>query len=138
MSNPTGPQDPYGAQPPQGGGYGAQPPGGGYGAPPPPPGYGSVPGGSTEKNSLGVWALILGILGLVCCGIFTAIPAIIVGQKSKQAAAEGLANNGGLGSAGVILGWIGIALTVLGAIWAFAMGGLAVLGDPTIWDTTGY
>src|SRR5690606_10573010 len=131
MSNPTDPQDPYGqsgsqpaggSQPPAyGGGFGQPGSGGmgdGYSAPPPPPGYYGGPTGgpmfpSTEKNSLGVWALVLGILGLVCCGIFTAIPAVIVGNKSKEAAAQGLANNGGLGTAGVVLGWIGIVLSAL-------------------------
>ncbi len=133
MSTPSGPQDPYG-NPPSSGGYGSTPPGGGYNAPPPPPppayggGYGA-PGGGTEKNNLGVWALVLGILGCVCCGIFTAIPAIIVGNKSKEAAAQGLANNGGLGQAGVILGWVGIGLFVLGLVWAFAMGGWAAWMD---------
>lgn len=135
----TGPQDPYsqqpndgsGAQPPSGG-YGAPPPGGGYGAPPPPPPYGGGPGaygGGTEKNSLGVWALVLGILGVVCCGFFAGIPAIILGNKSKQAAAQGLANNGGLGTAGVVLGWIAIVFGILGIIYFFGMGGFEAYTD---------
>lgn len=149
----TGPQDPYGtppssggptpppgdggqgAPPPPPGGYGGPPPppnygGGGYGGPPPPPHYGGPgPGGGTQKNGLGVWALVLGILGFVCCGFFTAVPAIIVGQKSKEAAAQGLANNGGLGQAGFVLGWVGTVLSVLGIIWFFAMGGNAVITE---------
>lgn len=153
MSNPTGPQDPYGQQgdgsswtPGQGGGQGSQSSwgqgggypggdmGGGYSAPPPPPGYyGGQPGGpmfgGTEKNNLGVWALVLGILGLVCCGIFTAIPAVILGNKSKEAAAQGQATNGGLGQAGVVLGWIGIVFGVLYLLWLFAFGGLAVISE---------
>ncbi|MBO1750272.1 DUF4190 domain-containing protein [Actinotalea sp. BY-33] len=134
MSNPTGPQDPYGAQPPSGG-YGAQPPagGGGYGAPPPPPAYGGARGGGygTEKNSLGVWALVLGILGVLCCGLgfIFGIPALIVGNKSKEAARNGQANNGGLGQAGVVLGWIAIAFSVLWLIYVFAFGGLTAFND---------
>lgn len=142
MSNQNDPQDPYGqgsqpgygsSQDPQGGGS----LGGGYSAPPPPPNYygGGTTGPqfpSTEKNNLGVWALVLGILGIVCCGIFTAIPAVIVGGKAKEAAAQGQANNGGLGQAGVVLGWIGIGLTLLSLIWLFALGGLAVLTDPAV------
>lgn len=102
---PPPPQPPQ--QPPAGG----QPP---YGATPPPPG--GFGGNSEEKNSLGTWALVLGILGIVCCSIVTAIPALIVGKKSQEAEAQGLATNGQLGKIGVILGWIGIALFVIGLI----------------------
>lgn len=160
MSNPTGPQDPYGQQgegssggsqggsswgPGQGsgstggqdqaGGYpGGGDMGGGYSAPPPPPGYyGGGPGapmfGGTEKNNLGVWALVLGILGIVCCGVFTAIPAVILGNKSKEAAAQGQATNGGLGQAGVVLGWVGIVFGILYLLWLFVFGGLAVISE---------
>ena len=58
------PNGQYNQQP---GGYGP----GGYGG-----GFGSRP---DEKNSLGGWALGLGIASLVCCTIFTGIPAMIVG-----------------------------------------------------------
>ncbi|WP_062134160.1 DUF4190 domain-containing protein [Demequina aestuarii] len=88
--------------------------------PPPPPPSAPQPfpgaGGNESKNSLGTISLVLGILGLVCCGFFTAIPAIIVGNKSKQAQAEGLATNGNLGQIGFILGIIGTVLSVLGAV----------------------
>lgn len=146
MSNPTDPQDPYGQsggsqpepgqQPPAYGGpaYGQPGMGDGYTAPPPPPGYyGGGVGGpafpSTEKNSLGVWALVLGILGLVCCGLFTGIPAIILGGKAKEAAAQGLANNGGLGTAGVVMGWISVAFSALGIVYFLFMGGMAALSE---------
>ncbi len=99
---------PPGGQPPYNGGM-TPPPPGGYGAPPPPGGFG---GASEEKNSLGVWALVLGILGFICCSIFTAIPAIIVGKASEQAAAQGLATNGTLGKVGRILGWVQVGLTI--------------------------
>ncbi|NCT89827.1 DUF4190 domain-containing protein [Cellulomonas sp. APG4] len=78
---------------------------------------------------------MLGILGVVCCGFFAGIPAIILGNKSKAAAAQGLANNGGMGQAGVVLGWIAIVLGIIGVIWAVAMGGFAAITDGTY---TGY
>lgn len=88
--------------------------------PPPPPSAPQPPmpgaGGNESKNNLGTIALVLGILGIVCCSIFTAIPAIIVGKKSQQAAAQGLATNGQLGKVGVLLGWIGLALFVVSVI----------------------
>ena len=34
---------------------------------------------NTEKNSLGVWSVSLGAASLLCCGVFTGIPAAIVG-----------------------------------------------------------
>jgi len=99
--NPYGPPTAYGS--PTGYGY-AQP---GY--------YGAMAG--TQRNDLGVWALILGILSLVSFSILTGIPAIILGNKSKAAVARGEANNPGLGMAGVIMGWISVA--VIGLIVFF-------------------
>lgn len=88
--------------------------------PPPPPPMASQPfpgaGGNESKNNLGTISLVLGILGLVCCGFFTSIPAIFVGKKSKQAQADGLATNGNIGQIGFILGVIGTILSVLGTI----------------------
>jgi len=91
------PATPYGSAP---GGY-AQP---GYGAPYP-------------KNSLAVWSLVLGIVSFVLsCGLFTGIPAVIVGNNAKKAVARGEANNGGMATAGIILGWVAIVLSILGVI----------------------
>ncbi|MBD7981853.1 MULTISPECIES: DUF4190 domain-containing protein [Oerskovia] len=120
-------QPPYGApqQPPYGA---AQQP---YGAPGQAP-YGATPYGATPvpggaygyfpRNDLGIWAFVLGIASIVLsCGFFTGIPAIIVGSKAKRAVAAGEANNGGLALAGVILGWVGIALSVIGVIFLIAI-----------------
>lgn len=84
--------------------------------PPPPPGaYG--PGGDTSKNNLGVWALVLGIVSILCCGVLAGVPAIILGLNSKKAQAQGLATNGNLGNIGFILGIIGSVLGTVGAIY---------------------
>jgi hypothetical protein len=155
MSLPGGPQDPYSTpQQPAGGvpvpppppptpygapvappaPYGAPAPGyGGYGQPPamPPTGYGPV--GGTEKNGLGTWALILGILSIVCIGLFGGIPAVILGKSSKKAQALGQANNANLGNIGMILGWIGIALSVLGIVFWIVM---FIIGSNTTPTTT--
>ena len=88
-------------------------PGGQYN--PQPGGY--VPGGfgprPDEKNSLGGWALGLGIASFVCCGIFTGIPAIIVGFLGMQAANEGRATNKGMSIAGIILGGLSILFLIV-------------------------
>lgn len=72
--------------------------------------YGGAP---LPKNSLGVWSLVLGILAVLGCGILTGIAAIIVGHKSRRAQQEGQADNGGMGLAGIITGWVGIAWTTI-------------------------
>lgn len=90
-------------------------PGGGPGQYPVQPG-GYVPGMSPysmEKNSLGGWALGLGIAGLVCCGVFTGIPAIILGYNGMQAADQGRATNKGVATAGLVLGVISIVWTII-------------------------
>lgn len=90
-------------------------PGGGPGQYPVQPG-GYVPGMSpysTEKNNLGGWALGLGIAGLVCCGVFTGIPAIILGYNGMQAADQGRATNKGVATAGLVLGVISIVWTIV-------------------------
>ncbi|MDO4243871.1 MAG: hypothetical protein Q4C85_08975 [Actinomyces sp.] len=91
----------------------------GYPAGPPPyqghngPAYGGYNGG-TEKNSLGGWALGLGIASIVCCGPLTGIPAIILGILGLQAAKEGRATNNALSIIGIALGAMGIILTIVG------------------------
>lgn len=92
--------------------------------PPPPPGgspYGALPPAQPSSNKP-VIALVLGILGLVCCGL-AGIPAIILG---RQAAAEG--QPGGMAKAGEILGYVALALMVLGII-LFAAGVISVGGS---------
>lgn len=81
-----------------------------------PPNMGMPVGGSTAKNNLGTWALVLGIVSILCCGLFAGIPAIILGMNSKKAASQGLATNGNLGNIGFILGIIGCALSVVAII----------------------
>ena len=113
----------YGYTPPQPSGYPAAPqygaPGAAYGYPAAPQ-YGAVPGyaggNAFAKNSLAVWSLVLAIVGMVLCGLLTGIPAVIIGSRAKRAVAAGEANNGGLATAGIVVGWIAIALSVIGAI----------------------
>jgi len=84
----------------------------------------------TEKNGLGTWALILGIVGIVitCLCLPAGITAVILGNKSKQAQAQGQASNGNLGNIGMILGWVGIAIAVVVAVvWILAI----VFGNAT-------
>ena len=103
MSN-MGPY-PNGQYDQQPGGYGP----GGYGG-----GFGPRP---DEKNSLGGWALGLGIASIFAnClyfGIFLGVPAIVLGVKGMRAADEGRATNKGMSIAGIVLGALSIVLTIV-------------------------
>ena len=71
--------------------------------------------GPQQSNSALI-AMILGIVAFMGPSLLTAIPAIIVGMKARD---EILASRGhlvgeGMAQAGIILGWINVALSVLG------------------------
>ncbi|NYJ01013.1 hypothetical protein HNR19_001711 [Nocardioides thalensis] len=97
-----------------------------YNAPPPPGGYGAPQpayGGAPMEHPQGTTILILGILSIVCCGIFTGIPAIIMGRKASN---DGQAySNAGVIKAGYICGIIGTVLSVLGIVFYIIMFAIA-------------
>ncbi len=92
------------------------PPGGGGGYPPPPGGGGGYAQPQTNQKAL--WSMVLGILGLVCCGIFAGIPALILGNLARKdiASAGGMQTGEGMAKAGVILGIISIVFSVIALI----------------------
>jgi hypothetical protein len=138
---PPGPGDPNLPPPPPGGYTPPPPPPGGYTPPPPPPGYGApqggygapqggygapppgygppMPGGVPPNNQKALWAMILGIVALVCCGVFAGIPALILGNQAKReiAASGGMQGGEGMAKAGVILGWVSIGLSIVGVLF---------------------
>lgn len=99
------------------GGYGQ----GGYGAYPPPPGYGYGYGFAPRNNQKAVWAMVLGIVGLLCCGLITGIPALVLGRVAqKEIDASGGSQQGrGMATAGLVLGVIAVAWSIIAALlWA--------------------
>jgi putative exporter of polyketide antibiotics len=82
--------------------------------PPPPPEYG---GGqpAPQQNQKALWAMILGILGIVLCGVFAGIPALILGNNAKKeiGMSGGMQTGNGMATAGVVLGWVSIAFTII-------------------------
>jgi hypothetical protein len=108
-------QPPYG-QPPYGqpgsGGPGSAP--GGY----PAPGYGYGDAYRPPRNGLGVAALVLGILGLLIAwvpvfgilGLLLGVAAVILGFLGRGRAKRGEATNPGAALAGIILGFLAVAL----------------------------
>lgn len=71
----------------------------------------------TEGSAIA--ALVMGILGIVGCPLILSIPAIIVGNQARNKIRHDPTLEGeGMARAGVILGWIGIALFAVGALVA--------------------
>jgi len=100
----------YGSVPPASGDY----PPGGYQQPPAPGGYYPPP----ETNKKALWSMILGIVGLICCGIFAGVPAIILANISKKeiATSGGRQTGEGMATAGLVTGFISVALTVVSVV----------------------
>jgi hypothetical protein len=97
-----------------------------YDAPPPPPPpqyggqspYGQQPQGTNQKA---IWALVTGIVGLLCCGP-VGIAAIIMGRQAQAEIAQTGQQGAGMAKAGFILGIIALVFLVINLI-LFATGG---------------
>lgn len=83
------------------------PPPPGYGTPPP---YGAAPVGTNKKA---IWSLVLGLLGILCCGFVAGIPAIILARSAKREIAATGQDGAGLATAGLVLGIIALVFTAL-------------------------
>lgn len=111
MTDPT-------AQPPGGesGGYGSYNAGGPNMPPPPPMGAGGPEGPDKSGNVFGIIALIAGIVSIVVCciyaGFWGGIPAIILGVIGRKKADNGQATNRSMATVGLILGIVGLVLTI--------------------------
>jgi hypothetical protein len=81
-----------------------------------------------KASSQAVTALVLGIVGIVCCS-FCAPVAWYMGGQEIKAIQEGRspAAGEGMAKAGQILGIIGSILLVLGILWFVFWGGWAVM-----------
>jgi hypothetical protein len=84
-------------------------------------------GGGAAGNATTI--LVLGIVGILCCNFLGPI-AWYMGKQELQGITEGRirASNEGTARAGMILGIIGTAFLVLGLLWLFFFGGMAILG----------
>lgn len=75
------------------------------------------PAAAYPENSQATLALVLSILGVLCCGIL-GIVGLVIANNEKQAIAAGRRDptNQGMAQAAFIIGIVGIALWVLGLI----------------------
>ena len=105
------PQPPYGQTPP------AEPAGGWVQAQPgPPPGWGwGVP--VQRTNGMAIASMVLGIIWLYWIGSVLALVFGYVAKRQIRATGE---SGGGMATAGIVLGWIGIATLSLFVIAAVA------------------
>ena len=126
--DPYDPDQPPGSQPPP---YGQQQPPEGYASYPPPyappvqGGYGQQP----ENHPNATTALVLGIVGVVCCSL-TAPFAWVMGKRAMDEidASGGRIGGRGNAQAGYVLGILGTIIMVLGIVViaiAIAVGGFA-------------
>ena len=63
-------------------------------------------------KGLAIWALVLGLLSLLCCGLCS-IPAIICGAIAIGRANRGEAGGKGMAIAGLVLGIVGVAAIII-------------------------
>lgn len=112
-----------GAPPPPGPGWGAPQPGSGWGPAspgpawgPPPPGYGPIPYPPRPTNQLAIAALVCACAQLFF-SVLTGIPAVILGHMARRQIRQTGENGDGMALAGLILGYIGIGLSVIFAVF---------------------
>ena len=114
---PPPPPPSYGTPPPSP--YGAAQPPPPYCAAPPPPRYGAPsPYGAPTGNQKALWAMITGIVGLLCCGIASLV-AIVLGVQAKNEirASGGTQSGDGQAQAGFVLGIVGCVLWGAGLVF---------------------
>lgn len=86
------------------------------------------PGQQQSASTQAITSLVLGILGVICCGILAPV-AWYLGNQELKAIQEGRSPVAGetLAKIGKILGIIGSILLVLSLLWIFFAGGMAVI-----------
>ena len=133
---PAGPEPELGSrpQPPPP----SQPPTQTYGYPPPPPGYGyqqyAYPQAAVPDNGQAVAGFVFSLVSLgllvISAGLSTivsigcAIAGIVCSRNGKKKVDAGeTPKHRGLAQAGFIIGWVGLALSILATIaWALVLG----------------
>ncbi len=69
-------------------------------------------GPAARTNALAITSLCCGIAQLIF-GIFSGIPAIILGHIARRQIRESGEQGDGMATAGIVLGWVGVALSAL-------------------------
>ncbi len=84
------------------------------------------PTGTHPNSSLALASLIMGILGLTFFPLVGSIIAVVTGTMARKEirASAGALGGDGMATAGLILGWLGVGMTVFGLCIALAVIGL--------------
>ncbi len=68
----------------------------------------------TWKN---IASLVLSLVGLGLLPLIASVAGIVLGHMGRAAARRGMAKHASLGTAGIVIGWVGLSLWVIGFIW---------------------
>lgn len=92
----------------------------------------TIPGAVPQQNSKATIAVVLGVLGIVCCGLLAPAAWYLASEELKSINAGRLPEtNRGMAQVAKILGMIGSILLVIGLLWIFVFGGMAMVGALT-------
>lgn len=102
-----------------------------YGAPPPSYGPPSDRRGPGRKDNRAIAALVLGVLSMTCLGLFTGIPAIVLGAMSRKEIdrSQGALEGRGIAAGGIVTGLFGTGLSLIVLIMLLS-GALESLNPP--------
>lgn len=74
----------------------------------------TLPAATATTEPLAIWSFVLGVLSLLCCGFILGIPAVICGHLAlSKLQREPHRQGKGFALAGVIIGYVAIALWLL-------------------------
>lgn len=97
----------------------------------PPAGVPPYPPQQTTSGKA-IAAFVLGICGFFVCPLVCSILAIVFGKQAQAEieAGQGRVGGGGLATAAIVLGWVGVALVIAAALFfAIVAIGVISLGD---------
>lgn len=87
-----------------------------------------IPGAVPQHSSRAVVSVVVGVLGIICCGLLAPIAWYLGNEELRNIDAGRLPeSNRGLAQIGKILGIIGTILLVLALLWVVFFGGMAML-----------
>jgi hypothetical protein len=69
-----------------------------------------------RTNGYAIASLVLGIAGFCFFPLVPSILAVVFGKKAREEIRSGTSTGDGLATAGVVLGWVGIALCAVGLL----------------------
>jgi hypothetical protein len=82
----------------------------------------SVENAAQRTSGYAIASLILGIAGFFVFPIVPSILAVVFGQKAREELRRDPTLGGdGLATGGIVLGWVGLALTAIGLIFVLLL-----------------